>query len=80
MQSRPIPTFSRTGPLHQALLRSRRSARLAPPLEPLLERMTVLIRRVELNVAALGALLLKVTEAWVREELVEGAAPSTNEY
>jgi hypothetical protein len=42
--------------------------------------MRVLIRRVDLNVAALGALLLKVTEAWVREESVEGGAPGTNEY
>jgi hypothetical protein len=42
--------------------------------------MTVLIRRVELNVAALGALLLKVTEAWVREKAIEGAIPGTNEY
>ena len=42
--------------------------------------MRVLIRRVDLSVATLGALLLKVTEAWVREETIEGAVPGTNEY
>ena len=41
--------------------------------------MRVLIRPVDLNVATLGALLLKVTEVWVREEAIEGAVPGTNE-
>jgi len=68
--------------LRQALFRSRRSAWLPTPLGPLLERMTVLIKRVALNVAALGALFLVavhlgVQPGWADE--TQAASPSPSE-